>query len=165
MRPKFRGKFRPFFYHISLNLQVPSSGRSPVRQGDRWGADVDWVLAGTSWHFLLLQGATKRCRLYWLTNSLLVYEPKCGGTGGSCEASANEYSCAVCTVHGAQINFGDLTLYLTYGLKMVMAMAMAKSIFKFFLSYQWNYFNQMKLEMELAVLPISHYCTSPSLFS
>ncbi len=34
-----------------------------------------------------------------LTNSALVYEPKC----------ANEYSCA----HGAQINFGDLTPYLT----------------------------------------------------
>jgi len=28
-------------------------------------------------------------------------------------ASANEYSCA----HGAQINFGDLTPYLTYGYK------------------------------------------------
>ncbi len=28
----------------------------------------------------------------WLTNSALVYEPKCGG-GGSCGASANEYSC------------------------------------------------------------------------
>jgi hypothetical protein len=31
------------------------------------------------------------------------------GTGG-CLVSANEYSCA----HGAQINFGDLTAYLTY---------------------------------------------------
>jgi hypothetical protein len=40
--------FDPLFYHKFLNLQVPSSGRSPVRQGDRWGADVDWVLAGTS---------------------------------------------------------------------------------------------------------------------
>jgi len=25
---------------------------------------------------------TKRCRLPWLTNSSLVYEPKCGGAGG-----------------------------------------------------------------------------------
>ncbi len=25
---------------------------------------------------------TKRCRLFWLTNSTLVYEPKCGGGGG-----------------------------------------------------------------------------------
>ncbi len=35
----------------------------------------------------------------------LVYEPRCGGA-----VSVNEYSCA----HGAQLNFGDLTLYLTY---------------------------------------------------
>jgi hypothetical protein len=27
-------------------------------------------------------GVTKRCRLSWLTNSTLVYEPKCGGGGG-----------------------------------------------------------------------------------
>jgi hypothetical protein len=46
------------------------------------------------------QGVTKRCRLSWLTNSALV-EPKCGGRGGSCGVSANEYSCAVdnCTVY------------------------------------------------------------------
>jgi hypothetical protein len=42
---------------------------------------------------MLYQGVTKRYRLSWLTNS-----------------SANEYRCA----HGAQINFGDLTPYLTY---------------------------------------------------
>jgi hypothetical protein len=29
-----------------------------------------------------LQGVSKRCRLSWLTNSALVYEPKCGGRGG-----------------------------------------------------------------------------------
>ncbi len=34
-----------------------------------------------------------------------------GGESGSCGVSANEYSCA----HGAQINLGDLTPYLTYG--------------------------------------------------
>jgi hypothetical protein len=43
--------------------------------------------------------------------STLVYKPKCGGEGGSCGVSANKYSCA----DGAQINFGDLTPYLTYG--------------------------------------------------
>jgi hypothetical protein len=63
----------------------------------------------------LNQGVTKRCSLSWLTNSVLVYEPKCGGSGGvglrGLRLSANEYSCA----HGAQINFGDLTPYLTYG--------------------------------------------------
>jgi hypothetical protein len=52
------------------------------------------------------QGVTKRCRLPWLTNSDLVY----AGGGGSCGVSA--MSTAVYT--GAQINFGDLPLYLTY---------------------------------------------------
>jgi hypothetical protein len=28
-----------------------------------------------------MQGTTKRCRLSWLINSALVYEPKCGGGG------------------------------------------------------------------------------------
>ncbi len=27
------------------------------------------------------QGITQRCHLSWLTNSALVYESKCGGTG------------------------------------------------------------------------------------
>ncbi len=57
-------------------------------------------------------GVTTRCRLSWLTNSALVYEPKCeGGWGeGGYGVSANEYSRA----HGAQINWGDPTPYLTY---------------------------------------------------
>jgi hypothetical protein len=55
-----------------------------------------------------------RCRLSWLTNSALVYEPKCGWAGG-CGVSANEYSCAaVHNAHGAQINFGDIAPYITY---------------------------------------------------
>ncbi len=58
----------------------------------------------------MCRGITKRCRLSWMTNSALVYEPKCGG-GVGYGALANEHSCA----HGAQINFGDLTPYLTYG--------------------------------------------------
>jgi hypothetical protein len=37
----------------------------------------------------LLSGVTKRCRLSWLTNGALLYEPKCGG--GGCGVSANEY--------------------------------------------------------------------------
>ncbi len=56
-------------------------------------------------------GVTKRCRLSWLTNSAIVYEPKCGGVGLGCGVSANEYSCA----HRPQIKFGDLTPYLTCG--------------------------------------------------
>ncbi len=56
-------------------------------------------------------GVTKRCRLSWLVNSALVYEPKCGGGGASgVRGVSHEYSCA----HGSQINFGDLTPYLTY---------------------------------------------------
>jgi hypothetical protein len=30
----------------------------------------------------IIKRATKRCRPSWLTNSALVYEPKCGGRGG-----------------------------------------------------------------------------------
>ncbi len=44
----------------------------------------------------IVQGITKRCCLYWLTNSAFVYEPTCGegrGGGGGCRVSANEYSC------------------------------------------------------------------------
>jgi hypothetical protein len=71
------------------------------------GTVVSWSPEG----FLLLmlhtdQGVTTRCRLSWLTNIALVYEPKCGGRG----VSANENSCA----HGAQINVGDLASYSTY---------------------------------------------------
>jgi hypothetical protein len=32
-------------------------------------------------------GVTKRCRLFWLTNSTLVYDPKCGGGGGGVAGS------------------------------------------------------------------------------
>jgi hypothetical protein len=56
------------------------------------------------------RGVTKIWRLSLLTNSALVYEPKCGG-GESCGVPANEYSCAPRSPN----NFGDLTLYKTYG--------------------------------------------------
>jgi hypothetical protein len=56
--------------------------------------------------------ATTRCRLYCLTNSALVYKPKCGwgGGGGWLRVPAN-----VQLYSGAQLNFEDLTPYLTYG--------------------------------------------------
>jgi hypothetical protein len=57
------------------------------------------------------QGVTMRFRLSLLTNSALVYEPKCGGRGGV--AGSQPVSTAVHTV--AQINFGGLTPCLTYG--------------------------------------------------
>jgi hypothetical protein len=56
------------------------------------------------------RGVTKRCRLSLMTNSALVYKPKCGVEGGVAGVLAKEYGCP----HGAQINFGDLTPYLTY---------------------------------------------------
>jgi hypothetical protein len=35
------------------------------------------------WHILWAnEGVIRRCRLSWLTNSAIVYEPKCGGMGG-----------------------------------------------------------------------------------
>jgi hypothetical protein len=40
-----------------------------------------------------------------MTNSALVYEPKCAGGGGVVRYQLYK---------GAQINFGDLTPYLTY---------------------------------------------------
>ncbi len=43
-------------------------------------AVLSWVSLCTEL-FNYLQGLTKRCRLSWLTNSALVYEPKCGGGG------------------------------------------------------------------------------------
>ncbi len=59
-------------------------------------------------------GVTKRCRLSLMTNSALVYESQCGGIRGV--AGSQPMSTAVhITCHGAQINFGDLTPYLTYG--------------------------------------------------
>jgi hypothetical protein len=53
------------------------------------------------------QGVTKRWHISWMTNSALVYEPKCGGEGGGGVAGG------VHLYTGAQINFGDLTPYLT----------------------------------------------------
>jgi hypothetical protein len=50
--------------------------------------------------------------------------PNAGEGGCGCGASANEYSCA----HGAQINFGDLTPYLTYGGKSIIAVDSKKSL-------------------------------------
>jgi hypothetical protein len=47
------------------------------------------------------QGVTKRCRLSWLINSVLVYEPKCGG--------GREFAVSQPMCTGAQIHFGDPT--------------------------------------------------------
>ena len=56
----------------------------------------------------LNQGVTKRCRLSWVS----YMSPTAGGPGGGvCGVSAKDYKCA----NRAQLNFGDLTPYLTYG--------------------------------------------------
>jgi hypothetical protein len=55
-----------------------------------------------------IQGVTNRCRLSLLTNSALVYEPKGGGGMRGLSQWVQLYT-------GAQINYGDLTIYLTYG--------------------------------------------------
>ncbi len=62
-------------------------------------------------NFVLVEtrGGQKEMSSILAAISALVYEPKCGG--GVHGVSANEYSCK----HGAQINFGDLNQYLTYG--------------------------------------------------
>ncbi len=53
-------------------------------------------------------GGYKKCRLPWLTNSALVYDPKVWRRGGRGLIQwVQRYT-------GAQINFGDLTIYLTY---------------------------------------------------
>jgi peptidoglycan hydrolase-like protein with peptidoglycan-binding domain len=72
-----------------------------------------------SWNFIVLNcvvypgGVTKRCRLYWLANSALVYvSPNAGGRGAL--RGLKPTSEAVHLYKGAQINFGQLTPYLTY---------------------------------------------------
>ncbi len=60
------------------------------------------------------QGVTKRCRLSWLTNSVLVYEPKCGGEVGV--AGSQQMSTAVHLE--PQIKFVNLTPYLTFGMEL-----------------------------------------------
>ncbi len=80
---------------------------------------IDWITALATGENQILfavhgQGVTKRCRLSWLTNSALVYtSPKAGGwlVAGSQPMS----KAAHITWHGAQINFGDLSPYLTNG--------------------------------------------------
>ncbi len=65
---------------------------------------------------LCAQGVTKRCRLSLLIDRALVYRVPMRGHGVVAGGvSANEYSCAHnWPWRGAQINFVDLPLYLTY---------------------------------------------------
>ncbi len=58
------------------------------------------------------QGATQRCRLSWLTNTALAYEPKCGG-GGELPGLSQKMSTAV---HMEPTITLEISTYLTYGL-------------------------------------------------
>ncbi len=78
------------------------------------GPDPDWVRILLS-QWVWIRGVKKRCRLSLLTNSALVIQVQSGGRGWV--AWSQPMSTAVhITWHGAQINFGDLFPYLTYGL-------------------------------------------------
>jgi hypothetical protein len=43
--------------------------------------DIDCHCSKPSLNICQPQRFTKKCHLYWLTNSALVYQPKCGGGG------------------------------------------------------------------------------------
>ncbi len=59
------------------------------------------------------QGVTKRCRLSWLTNSVLVYEPKCGGMGGGLRGLSQPVS-TVPVVHRSLNKLWRSNSILTY---------------------------------------------------
>jgi hypothetical protein len=107
------GKSLTFFYNEVAHL-LPNLG--PVRLGE-----VSLFLVvippllllllngSLSQPFLNNQTLLYSCRPSWLTNSALVYEPKCGGRG-----ELRGLSQCVRLYKGAQMNFGDLIPYLTY---------------------------------------------------
>jgi hypothetical protein len=85
----------------TVPLMGPNGGSVAMDSGrasDTALYGTEWREGGfrLGWQFLLLEiaheradktvdqglGVTKRCRLSWLTYSVLVYEPKCGGSGG-----------------------------------------------------------------------------------
>ncbi len=66
----------------------------------------------------ILRGLSKRCLLSWLTNRALVYEPKCGGTGGI--AGTQPMSTAVHRSPYTHINLGDLSPYLQYPMRLLL---------------------------------------------
>ncbi len=66
-----------------ITLALFSTSRDP----SRWERDIFYVIVHA-------QRVTKRCRLSLLTNSVLWNTSPYAVGGGSCEVSANEYSCA-----------------------------------------------------------------------
>ncbi len=84
--------------------------------------------------FLMLgkPGVTKRCRLFLLTNSALVIRVQMRDIGVSAESQPMSTAVHI-TLHGAQINFGDLTPYLTYVSKVLRNKSNIISVFQCFI--------------------------------
>ncbi len=74
---------------------------------------TQYLTYGNSLYILSNQGVTKRCRLQYLgwPIALLYMSPNAGGRGGVALRGLSEWV-QLYTV--AQINFGDVTPYLTY---------------------------------------------------
>ncbi len=103
--PSWRRSFPPTRWP-SLLLITPSRLMADLGSPNlSLGKSSSYVNCAHVYKLRYSQGVTKRCRLPWLA---FVIEPNCGGRG----VSANEYS-SIYT--GAQINFGDITPYMTYG--------------------------------------------------
>jgi hypothetical protein len=102
------------YYFIGLNCLFFAN----LQELKHWKLLFFIVIAGMSNLLIslfldqLTQLITKSCRLSWLTNSALVYEPKCRG-GGGCRGLSQ----SVQLYTGAQINFWDLTPFLTNGVR------------------------------------------------
>ncbi len=89
----FRKSFCHCYLCVRRKLNKISSERAPPMISEKQGSQRDVVCHG------------------WLIAPSYMNPNAGGGVWGSCGVSANEYSCA----HGAQINFGNLTPYLTDG--------------------------------------------------
>jgi hypothetical protein len=83
-------------------------------QQGNWNLEYISVISVSRGRVSIRGSPTKRCRLSWLTNSAPQIRVHMRGRGGV--AGSQPMSTAVhITLHGAQINFGYLPPYLTYG--------------------------------------------------
>jgi hypothetical protein len=62
----------------SPTLHLPSADTQTEPCFDYWGRGEGSIRSSLVL-YTSAKGITKRCRLSWLTNSALVYEPECGG--------------------------------------------------------------------------------------
>jgi hypothetical protein len=61
---------------------APQPPNPPSERSVTPANQCSWSFSISSVSLRWSRGSTKRCRLSWLTNSALVYKPKCGGEGG-----------------------------------------------------------------------------------